>query len=139
MSVQLLRNTEETCTAYTGHMSAPDWAPLTGYRVAVTSARRSEELCALLRRRGATVSAAAAIDMVPLPDDHELHEHTKALIADPPDIVVATTGIGFRGWVAAADGWGLATDLIAALSRARIVSRGPKATGALRAADLPEE
>jgi uroporphyrinogen-III synthase len=120
-------------------MSAPDWAPLTGYRVAVTSARRSEELCALLRRRGATVSAAAAIDMVPLPDDHELHEHTKALIADPPDIVVATTGIGFRGWVAAADGWGLATDLIAALSGARIVSRGPKATGALRAADLPEE
>ncbi len=120
-------------------MSAPDWAPLTGYRVAVTSARRSEELSALLRRRGATVCAAAAIDMVPLPDDEELHEHTKALIADPPDIVVATTGIGFRGWVAAADGWGLATDLIGALSKARIVSRGPKATGALRAADLPEE
>jgi len=41
-------------------MSEVDWAPLTGYRVAVTSARRSEELCALLRRRGATVSSAAA-------------------------------------------------------------------------------
>ena len=129
----------ETITEYTGQMNEVDWAPLTGYRVAVTSARRSEELCALLRRRGATVTSAAAIAMVPLPDDDELHQFTEELIAAPPDIVVATTGIGFRGWVAAADGWGLANDLIGALSNARVVSRGPKATGALRAAGLPEE
>ncbi|OBF29212.1 uroporphyrinogen-III synthase [Mycobacterium sp. ACS4331] len=120
-------------------MPENDWAPLTGYRVAVTAARRSEELCTLLRRRGATVCAAAAIEMVPLPDDDELHRNTEALITTPPDIVVATTGIGFRGWMAAADGWGLAAELTAALGRARVVSRGPKATGALRAADLPEE
>jgi uroporphyrinogen-III synthase len=129
----------ETITEYTGQMTEVDWAPLTGYRVAVTSARRSEELCALLRRRGATVTSAAAIAMVPLPDDEELHQFTEELIETPPDIVVATTGIGFRGWVAAADGWGLATELISALSKARIVSRGPKATGALRAGGLPEE
>ena len=120
-------------------MSEPDWAPLTGFRVAVTSARRAEELSALLQRRGATVSSAAAITMVPLPDDDALRAHTEALIEVPPDIVIATTGIGFRGWVAAADGWGLAGDLITALGKARIVSRGPKATGALRAAGLPEE
>ncbi|CAJ1586288.1 uroporphyrinogen-III synthase [[Mycobacterium] wendilense] len=120
-------------------MTAPDGAPLTGYRVAVTSARRSEELCTLLRRRGATVCAAPAIEMVSLPDDDELRHHTEALIAQPPDIVVATTGIGFRGWMAAADGWGLATALTEVLAGARVVSRGPKATGALRAADLPEE
>jgi uroporphyrinogen-III synthase len=41
--------------------------------------------------------------------------------------------------MAAADGWGLAAELTAALSRGRVVSRGPKATGALRAAELPEE
>ncbi|HET6735851.1 uroporphyrinogen-III synthase, partial [Mycobacterium sp.] len=120
-------------------MSEPDWAPLTGFRVAVTSARRSDELSALLQRRGATVTSAAAIAMVALPDDDELRAHTEALIDVPPDIVIATTGIGFRGWVAAADGWGLANELIVALGKARIVSRGPKATGALRAAGLPEE
>lgn len=120
-------------------MTEPDWAPLTGFRVAVTSARRADELSALLRRRGATVTSAAAIQMVPLPDDDELRAHTEALIDVPPDIVIATTGIGFRGWVAAADGWGLAGDLTAALAKARVVSRGPKATGALRAAGLPEE
>jgi uroporphyrinogen-III synthase len=120
-------------------MSEPDWAPLTGFRVAVTSARRAAELGALLRKRGAAVTSAAAIEMVPLPDDHELRVHTEALIDAPPDIVVATTGIGFRGWVAAADGWGIANDLITSLGKARIVSRGPKATGALRAGGLPEE
>lgn len=120
-------------------MSEPDWSPLTGFRVAVTSARRADELAALLARRGATVTSAAAIEMVPLPDDDELRQRTRALIDEPPDIVIATTGIGFRGWVAAADGWGLATELTGALAKARIVSRGPKATGALRAAGLPEE
>lgn len=120
-------------------MTEPDWAPLTGFRVAVTSARRAEELGALLKRRGADVTSAAAITMVPLPDDDELRTNTEALIAAPPDIVIATTGIGLRGWIAAADGWGLAHELTAALSNARIVSRGPKATGALRAAGLPEE
>jgi uroporphyrinogen-III synthase len=136
---QFSGNTKETSAVYTSLMTEPDWAPLTGYRVAVTSARRSDELCALLRRRGATVSAAPAIEMVPLSDDEELLRHTEALIAQPPDILVATTGIGFRGWIAAADGWGLAAELTAALSKARVVSRGPKATGALRAAELPEE
>jgi uroporphyrinogen-III synthase len=120
-------------------MSEPAWAPLTGFRVAVTSARRAEELVALLERRGASVTSAAAITMVPLPDDDELRGHTEALIDMPPDVVIATTGIGFRGWVAAADGWGLTHELLLALGKARSVSRGPKATGALRAAGLPEE
>ncbi|KUH82251.1 MULTISPECIES: uroporphyrinogen-III synthase [unclassified Mycobacterium] len=120
-------------------MTEPDWAPLTGFRVAVTSARRADELSALLRRRGATVTSAPAIQMVPLPDDDVLRAHTRVLIDAPPDIVIATTGIGFRGWIAAADGWGVANDLIDALAKARILSRGPKATGALRAAGLPEE
>src|SRR5258705_1950477 len=120
-------------------MSEPAWAPLTGFRVAVTYARRAEELVAMLERRGASVTSAAAIAMVPLPDDDELREHTEALIDVPPDVVIATTGIGFRGWVAAADGWGLTHELLVALGKARVVSRGPKATGALRAAGLPEE
>ena len=112
---------------------------LAGYRVAVTAARRADELCALLRRHGATVGQAAAITMVALSDDDELHCNTEALIAGPPDIVIATTGIGFGGWIAAADGWQLVNQLTKALSGARVVARGAKAVGALRAAGLPEE
>jgi uroporphyrinogen-III synthase len=120
-------------------MGDPAAPSLAGYRVAVTCARRSDELCALLRRHGTTVGQAAAITMVALPDDDELRCNTEALAASPPDVVIATTGIGFRGWIAAADGWQLAGQLTAALSGARIVARGPKATGALRASGLREE
>ncbi|OOK69042.1 putative uroporphyrinogen-III synthase domain protein [Mycobacterium kansasii] len=62
----------------------------------MTSARRADELCALLRRQGAEVCSAPAISMIALPDDDELHRNTQALIADPPDILVAHTGIGVR-------------------------------------------
>ena len=139
MRQQLRGNAAETAQAYTVDMARPDPAPLTGYRIAVTSARRAEELCALLRRNGAEVSSAPAINMIALPDDDELHSNTEVLIAEPPDILVAHTGIGIRGWLAAAEGWGLANQLIASLSSARILARGPKATGALRSAGLHEE
>ena len=45
--------------------------PLAGYTVAVTAARRREELGALLARRGARVVYAPAIRIVPLADDTE--------------------------------------------------------------------
>jgi uroporphyrinogen-III synthase len=120
-------------------MSRTGAPSLTGYRVAVTSARRSRELCTLLHRHGATVVSAAAITMVALSDDDELRCNTRLLVAKPPDILIATTGVGFRGWIAAAEGWELSDQLIAALSAARAIARGPKATGALRAAGLREE
>ncbi len=120
-------------------MSQPESAPLAGYRVAVTSARRAQELCALLHRYGATVDAAPAIALVNMSDDSELRRQTEAVLAAPPDVLIAMTATGFRGWITASDGWGLRARLIAALSGARIVSRGPKATGALREAGLMED
>ncbi len=113
--------------------------PLTGFTVGVTAARRAEEFEALLQRRGAAVVQAPAIRIIPLVDDEELRHATESVIADPPDIVVATTGIGFRGWIEAADGWGLADDLVEKLAGTRLLARGPKAKGAIRAAGLHEQ
>ena len=76
--------------------------------------------------------------MLPLPDDDELRGNTEALIDAPPDMSLPPRASDSAAG-SAADGWGLANDLIIALGKARIVSRGPKATGALRAAGLPEE
>ncbi|BFV59047.1 uroporphyrinogen-III synthase [Kitasatospora sp. CMC57] len=113
--------------------------PLAGFTIGITAARRADELAALLQRRGATVLRAAALRIVPLTDDTELLAATRALVADPPDIAVATTGIGFRGWIEAAEGWGLGDDLIDRLGKAVVLARGPKAKGAIRAAGLREE
>ena len=118
---------------------APDAAlPLTGFTVAVTAARRSEELVALLQRRGARVVEAPAIRIIATSDDQELRAATELCIRVPADVVIATTGIGFRGWMAAADGWGLGEQLRACLAGAELLTRGPKAKGAVRAAGLTE-
>ena len=78
--------------------------PLAGFTIGITAARRAEEFAALLERRGAEVMAAPTIRILPLVDDTELEQVTETIIADPPELMVATTGIGFRGWVEAADG-----------------------------------
>ncbi|MFE7900607.1 uroporphyrinogen-III synthase [Streptomyces sp. NPDC057424] len=117
----------------------PDHGPLAGFTVGVTAARRADELGALLQRRGAAVLHAPALRIVPLADDSELLAATKEITEQVPDIVVATTAIGFRGWVEAADGWGLGEELLSRLGGVRIMARGPKVKGAVRAAGLTEE
>jgi len=114
-------------------------APLAGYTVGVTAARRADELSALLERRGAAVLHGPAIRIIPLTDDTDLLRETESLIDEPADVVVATTGIGFRGWLEAAEGWGRGDALRTALGKATILARGPKAKGAVRAAGLVDD
>jgi uroporphyrinogen-III synthase len=113
--------------------------PLSGFTVGVTAARRADELGVLLQRRGAVVVHAPALRIVPLADDSELLAATKELIDQAPDVVVATTAIGFRGWIEAADGWGLGEALLDRLRGVELLARGPKVKGAVRAAGLTEE
>ncbi|MBF4459865.1 uroporphyrinogen-III synthase [Pseudoclavibacter sp. VKM Ac-2867] len=115
---------------------APQEQHLAGVVVVVTSDRRSGELATALERRGAIIRHSPSLTMTAVEDDADLLDATKRVIANPPDIVVATTGVGFRGWIDAADAHGLAEDLVAVLSHARIVARGPKARGAIQAAGL---
>lgn len=124
-----------------GRQNAPlaENAPLAGFTVGVTAARRADELGALLQRRGATVLHAPALRIVPLADDSELLSATKELLDHAPDIVIATTAIGFRGWVEAADGWGFGEALLRCLRGVELLARGPKVKGAIRAAGLTEE
>jgi uroporphyrinogen-III synthase len=112
--------------------------PLAGFSIAITADRRREEFAALLERRGARVVLAPALRIVPVADDSEVYAATVALVDQPPSIVVSSTGIGVRGWLEAAEGWGLAEPLKAALAPAYVIARGPKARGAMRAAGLTE-
>jgi uroporphyrinogen-III synthase len=112
--------------------------PLAGYTIGITAARRREELGAALERRGARIVYGPAIRIVPLADDTELLAATRRCLDAPLDYAVATTGIGFRGWLEAADTWGLAEGLTETLARTTLLARGPKARGAIRAAGLRE-
>ncbi|MCM3697725.1 uroporphyrinogen-III synthase [Microbacterium oleivorans] len=111
-------------------------AALGGCTIVIAVDRRSAELASALERHGATVRHAPALTIVSHIDDEALIAATQALIDSPPDVVVATTGVGFRGWMEAADEAGLQGDLHAALDDAQIVARGPKARGAIQQAGL---
>ncbi|MFE5617145.1 uroporphyrinogen-III synthase [Streptomyces sp. NPDC056524] len=119
-------------------MNEQEQGPLAGFTVGVTAARRADELSTLLRRRGAAVVHGAALRIVPLADDTELLAATKELLDHAPDVVVATTAIGFRGWIEVADGWGHGEALLDRLRGVELLARGPKVKGAVRAAGLTE-
>ena len=112
--------------------------PLAGFVVAITADRRREEFATLLERRGARVVTVPTMRIEPLDDDSPVRLATEACLAGPLDYVVASTGIGWRGWFSAAEGWGLDQRLLAACRDAIVLTRGPKATGAVRTCGLRE-
>lgn len=111
----------------------PD-AVLEGCVIVIAADRRSADLAAALERRGAVVHCAPALSIIPAIDDDELITRTRELIAEPPDVVVVTTGVGLRGWMDAVDQNDLHASLSDALAGARFVARGPKAHGAIQQA-----
>ena len=113
--------------------------PLAGFRVGVTAARKVEEQIALLARRGADVVWGPALSLEPNHvDADELRAATESVLAAPVDIFLATTGVGMKAWLNAAEDWGLYDDLVATLGRAEILARGPKSVGVLRRHGLRE-
>ncbi len=123
-------------SAAKGTRPADRVGPLAGYTIGITAARRRHEFGAALERHGAEVAYGPAIQIVPVANDDNLRAITAQVIAEPPDILVATTAIGFRGWVEAADSWGVAEPFLRALTRATLLARGPKVVGAMHAAGL---
>ena len=109
---------------------------LAGFTIGITADRRWEEQASLLQRRGATVLHGPTIRTLPVDSGSSLRDVTDLIILNPPDVVVANTGIGMRAWFAAAESWGLGDALLGALSEARIIARGPKASSAVHQAGL---
>ncbi|HXH55930.1 uroporphyrinogen-III synthase [Iamia sp.] len=110
--------------------------PLAGFSIGVTADRRADEQAELLRRRGAEVVHGPVIRTLALTDGPELEAATEALIDDPPEVLVALTGVGVRSWFEAADGRGRGDALRDRLARTTVLARGPKAAGALATVGL---
>jgi uroporphyrinogen-III synthase len=90
----------------------------------------------MFRSRGVEVLHGPTMRTIDLSADESLRASTDDLARRPPDYLVVTTGMGMRKWLEAAAGWGLQEPLLAALSQARVVARGAKATSAARGAGL---
>lgn len=107
---------------------------LSGMTVAITASRRANVTALALARRGAKTLLAPTMCSAPLDDDEGLIRATQRVIDDPPDFSLVTTAVGFRSWLDAADTLGSGDDLRRVLAHVRIVARGPKVTGDVRAA-----
>ncbi|WP_185996008.1 uroporphyrinogen-III synthase [Nocardioides campestrisoli] len=117
----------------------PATGPLHGFRIGVTASRKAEEQIGLLERRGAEVTWAPVLRTgVASAEDEALRAATAGVLAEPVDLLVATTGVGMKAWLAAAEQWGMLPALRTRLDQAEIIARGPKTVGALRAGGLRE-
>lgn len=112
---------------------------LAGFRIAVTSQRRSAELVEALERRGAQVLHAPTLRLAPLAEDGELLAGTRRVLELRPEYVLVSTAYGFRRWFETAEAAGLGDELAEVLRAARIHVRGPKALGAVRALGFEAE
>jgi uroporphyrinogen-III synthase len=102
---------------------------LAGWTVAVTADRRADDQADMLRARGATVLMAPMLSMG-REDDDDVVACTLDLLNDPPDLLVGTTAVGMRAWLATAWSRGLGSNLVDTLDTVTIIARGTKAAGA---------
>lgn len=108
---------------------------LVGWCVAITADRRADEQAQLLAARGARVLSTRLVSSRPY-DEEELRACTLDVVSRPPDIVVANTAVGIRGWIAWAASCGLGDALLDALRASTVVARGAKAAAALHTEDV---
>lgn len=102
-----------------------------GLRVGITAGRQGHVLAAGLARRGAVVLRGATVA-----GDQAAHDASHAvdrLLAERPQWIVASTGMAVRMAAESAEASGRADEFRGLLGQARVVARGAKAHGALRA------
>lgn len=110
--------------------------PLSGRTVAVTAHRRAEDQMGALQRKGATTIAAPALKLVPVDQDADVVTETRHMLAAHPDLMVVTTGYGFKRWWEVVEASGQADGVHAMLAAADIWVRGPKGRAAVRGIGL---
>lgn len=105
---------------------------LAGATIAVTASRRATEQGEAFERKGAHIVYAPTVRIVPADADDRLRADTQTVIENPPQMVLVTTGYGLKGWLEAADGFGLGGPAREAISGADFYVRGAKGRGAVR-------
>lgn len=110
--------------------------PLHGRRVALAEGRQLEDLANLLSREGATPLRYPLLSILDAPDAAPVVAWLRELIAGRFSMLILMTGEGVRRLLGFADREGLRDAAIAALSRTKTITRGPKPVKALQEVGL---
>jgi uroporphyrinogen-III synthase len=110
--------------------------PLHGRTLALAEGRQLEELADMLAKEGATVLRCPMVSILDAPDPVPVVAWLRELTAGHFDYVILLTGEGLRRLLKVADAQGQRDAVVAALSRTRVVTRGPKPVRALKEVGL---
>src|SRR5205823_4950588 len=106
--------------------------PLAGRTIAIAEGRQLEELAAMLEKEGATIVRCPLVSILDAPDPEPVVAWLRELAADRFGYVVLLTGEGLRRLLGFAERAEMRDAVIAALTRTRTVTRGPKPVRALK-------
>jgi uroporphyrinogen-III synthase len=108
-----------------------------GLRVLSLESRRGREMADLIAKSGGVPTVAPSTKEVPIGSNPEVASFAKELVAGRFDCVIFLTGVGTRLLAQEAEATCPRAELVAALSRTRVVARGPKPVAALRDLGVP--
>jgi uroporphyrinogen-III synthase len=110
--------------------------PLQGRTIALAEGRQLEELADMLETEGATVLRCPMVSILDAPDPAPVVAWLRELVSGRFAYVILLTGEGLRRLLGFAEQAGLRGAVIAALARARTITRGPKPVRALKEVGL---
>ena len=110
--------------------------PLAGRVIAVPETRELERLSSMLEQKGATTLRYPLVSVRDAPDTAAVEAWLMELVRGELDDVILMTGEGFVRLMSFASRHGLHDRVAQALARVRTVTRGPKASRALREVGL---
>jgi uroporphyrinogen-III synthase len=105
---------------------------LHGRKVALAEGRQLEELAQLLEKEGATPLRCPMVSILDAPDPGPVVAWLRELVADRFSHVILMTGEGLRRLLGFAERESIRDAVIAALTRTRTITRGPKPARALK-------
>ncbi|MCU1295827.1 MAG: uroporphyrinogen-III synthase [Acidobacteriaceae bacterium] len=108
-----------------------------GLRVLSLESRRSREIGLLISNNGGVPVVAPSTREVPSGPNPEELKFASGLLKDQFAIVIFMTGVGTRALLQAIESVCPREQFVAAMSRAKVVARGPKPTAVLRELEVP--
>jgi len=105
---------------------------MNGQTVAILESRLGEQLAGLVAKRGGKPVWAPALAEVPDVDPRYIADLIREWQAKPVKAAIFQTGVGTHALFKTTDALGLTDTLLALLTSAQVVVRGPKPTAALR-------
>jgi uroporphyrinogen-III synthase len=113
--------------------------PLEGRTIALPEARELDRLAELVEHDGGKTLRCPLVSIRDAPDPRPSEEWLRALAAGDFDDLIFLTGEGLRRLLATAERLGIRDAVVAALGRARKVTRGPKPARALHEIGLASD